>query len=193
MGSALARAAVTAGNPSVVWNRNLAKAVSFADIARVVDGSRELAGWAADHGIDFLDGGVMAVPATVVTPAGAVFYSGSRTTFDGHRKLVESCWKAKYFGYDARLAALYDLALLAGMSATEFAGRATEWLKFTAVALGEYAAVIDTGDYAQPGRQSLEFSDLTDIVDAVQHFIGRQIDAGHGKDGFARVIESIRA
>jgi hypothetical protein len=58
--------------------------------------------------------------------------------------------------------------------------------------------VIDSGDYGAPGQQSLEFSDLTDIVEAsrdqhintelidvVQSFIRRQIDAGHGSDGRA--------
>jgi hypothetical protein len=72
-------------------------------------------------------------------------------------------------------------------------------------AITEYADVIDGGDYSVPGQQSLEFSDISDIVDAsraqgistelvdvVQCLIHRQIDAGHGHDGFARVIESIK-
>jgi hypothetical protein len=72
-------------------------------------------------------------------------------------------------------------------------------------AISGYAEIIDGGDYSLPGQQSLEFSDISDIVDAsraqgigtelvdvVQRFIRRQIDAGHGRDGFARVIESIK-
>lgn len=55
------------------------------------------------------------------------------------------------------------------------------------------------------GQQSLQFSDISDIVDAsraqgistelvdvVQRLIHRQIDTGHGSDGVARVIESIK-
>ena len=61
-------------------------------------------------------------------------------------------------------------------------------------AITEYAEVIDGGDYSVPGQQSLEFSDISDIVDAsraqgistelvdvVQRLIHRQIDAGHGE------------
>ena len=72
-------------------------------------------------------------------------------------------------------------------------------------AITEYADVIDGGDYSVPGQQSLEFSDISDIVAAsrdqgistelvgvVQRLIHRQIDAGHGDDGFARIIESIK-
>lgn len=189
------------------------------------DGARELGRWASTHGVDYLDGGIMAVPAMIGSPAASVLYSGSNAVFDEHRSLLESWGSAEYFGDDAGMASLYDLALLAGMyvmfagffhgaamvgaagvPAGEFARRATPWLRAMAGSLGEYADVIDTRDYGRPGQQSLEFSDLTDILDAtrsqgvstelvdvVQGFIHRQIEAGHGKDGFARVIESIRA
>jgi 3-hydroxyisobutyrate dehydrogenase-like beta-hydroxyacid dehydrogenase len=93
----------------------------------------------------------------------------------------------------------------AGVPAKEFATRAVAWLQAVLPALTEYAEVIDGGDYSLPGQQSLHFSDLTDILDAsrqqgistevvdvVQRLIHRQIDAGHGRDGFARVIESIK-
>ena len=69
----------------------------------------------------------------------------------------------------------------------------------------QYGEVIDGGDYSVPGQQSLVFSDLTDfvnasrsagisseVVDAVQRLIQRQVDAGHGSDGLARIIESIK-
>ena len=71
--------------------------------------------------------------------------------------------------------------------------------------VADFAAIIDDGDYSLPGQQSLEFSDIRDIVDAsrdqgistelvdvVQRLIHRQIHAGHGSDGFARTIESIK-
>jgi 3-hydroxyisobutyrate dehydrogenase-like beta-hydroxyacid dehydrogenase len=189
------------------------------------DGARELSRWAQGHGARYLDGGIMAVPAMIGTPATSVLYSGSEAVFDEHRKLLESWGRAEYFGDDPGMASLYDLALLAGMyvmfagffhgaamvgaagvPAAEFAQRATPWLQAMATAFGDYATVIDSGEYGRPGQQSLEFSDLTDIldasrsqgvrtelIDAVQKMIHRQIDAGHGKDGFARVIESVRA
>lgn len=188
------------------------------------DGARELARWSAEHGIDYLDGGIMAVPAMIGAPGSLVYYSGSRALFDDHRQLLETWGGTEYFGDDAGLASLHDLALLstmyvtfagffhgaalagtAGMTAKEFAGRATAWLQAVLPGLAEYADVIDSGDYSQPGQQSLQFSDLTEIIDAgrgqgistevvdvVQRLIHRQIDAGHGADGFPRIIESIK-
>ena len=122
------------------------------------------------------------------------------------------------------MASLYDLALLSamyvmfagffhgaamvgasGVPAKEFAARSVDWLSTVVVAITGYAEVIDSGDYSVPGQQSLQFSDISDIVtasraqgistelvDVVQRLIHRQIDAGHGCDGVARVIESIK-
>jgi 3-hydroxyisobutyrate dehydrogenase-like beta-hydroxyacid dehydrogenase len=93
----------------------------------------------------------------------------------------------------------------AGVPAKEFATRAAAWLQAVVPMITEYAEIIDGGDYSVPGQQSLNFSDIGDIVDAsraqgvstqmvdaVQRLIRRQIDAGHGSEGFARVIESIK-
>ena len=189
------------------------------------DGARELSEWADGFGADYLDGGIMAVPSMIGTPAAEVLYSGSRDVFDSERRLLASWGRASHFGDDAGMAALYDLALLAGMyvmfagffhgaamvgaarvPAADFAARATPWLQAMAESLGDYGRVIDAGDYGGPGQQSLLFSDLGDIIaasrahgvssellDVVQRFIDRQTAAGHGADGFARVIESMRA
>lgn len=187
--------------------------------------ARELAQWADAAGIRYLDGGIMATPEMIGTPKSTVFCSGSRELFDAHRGLLEVWGAADYFGPDAGLASLYDLALLAGMyamfagffqgaamvagagvTATQFAQRAVPWLQAVAPSVAEYATVIDGADYSAPGQQSLLFSDLTDIIDAgrsqgvgtelidtVQRLIKRQIDAGFGDHGFARVIESIKS
>lgn len=188
------------------------------------EAARELARWAAGAGIDYLDGGIMAVPEMIGTPASSVLYSGSQVVFDEHRQLLEVWGGAEYFGADAGMASLYDLALLSGMyvmfagffhgaamvsaagvTAKEFATRAGPWLQAMAGELESYADIIDGGDYTVPGQQSLEFSDITDIIDAsrdqgistelvdvVQRFIRRQIDAGHGGEGLPRMIESIK-
>ncbi|WP_437544130.1 NAD(P)-binding domain-containing protein [Sorangium sp. So ce367] len=47
--------------------------------------ARELAAWSASHGIDYLDGGIMAVPEMIGGPGSAILYSGSQTAFDAHR------------------------------------------------------------------------------------------------------------
>lgn len=189
------------------------------------EGARELAAWASRLGADYLDGGIMATPEMIATPQSAILYSGSQALFDDHRELFETWGSAEYFGEDAGMASLYDLALLSGMyvmfagffhgaamvaaagvPAKEFAARAANWLATVVPVITEYAAVIDGGDYGVPGQQSLYFSDISDIVnasrdqgistevvDVVQRLIHRQIDAGHGNDGFARIFESIRA
>ncbi|MFD1149558.1 NAD(P)-dependent oxidoreductase [Saccharothrix hoggarensis] len=184
----------------------------------------EIAAWADAHGVTYLDGGIMAVPSMIGGPGSSILYSGSSDAFDRYRPLLDLWGESTYFGADPGLASLYDLALLAGMyvmfagflhgaamvagagvSATEFAERAAPWLAAMTGGLAGYAAVVDGGDYTVPGQQSLEFSDLgdmvaasaaqgisTEVVDMVQRLIRRQIDAGHGKEGFARIFESIK-
>ncbi|ARU51794.1 3-hydroxyisobutyrate dehydrogenase-like beta-hydroxyacid dehydrogenase [Cellulosimicrobium cellulans] len=187
--------------------------------------SRELAAWAAAHGIDYLDGGIMAVPGMIGGPGAEVLYSGSRAAFDDARPVLDTWGESTWLGEDPGLAPLYDLALLAsmyamfagffhgvamvgtaGVSATDFARRAAPWLVAMTSGLAEYADVVDRRDYGGPGQQSLAFSDpsdiiraseeaglATDVVAAVQALVHRQIDAGHGADGFARAVESIRS
>ncbi|MGW0160043.1 NAD(P)-dependent oxidoreductase [Mycobacterium sp. NPDC003323] len=187
-------------------------------------GARELADWAADLGAVYLDGGILATPEMIGTPHSRIFYSGAGQVLDDHRQLLELWGAAEYFGPDAGMASLYDLALLSamyvmfagffhgaamlsrvGVGAQEFAAMAVPWLQATAAALPEFATVIDGGDYAAPGQQSLLFSDIseiveasrelgvsTEIVDVVQRLIHRQIDAGHGSEGFARIIEGLK-
>lgn len=188
------------------------------------DGARELGRWATEHGATYLDGGIMATPDMIGGAGSHVLYSGTARLFEEHRPLLEIWGTPEYLGEDAGIAALYDLALLAGMyvmfagffhgaamvtaqgvPAKEFAVRAADWLRAMAPAVTGYAEIIDGGDYSVPGQQSLVFSDISDIIDAtraqgvstelvdvVQRLIHRQIDAGHGSDGFARVIESLR-
>lgn len=186
--------------------------------------AREVAAWAADAGVEYLSGGIMAVPAMIGRPGSAILYSGSAAVFDQHRPLLERWGTSTYYGTDPGLAPLYDLALLAGMyvmfagflhgaamvapagvTAGEFAAMAAPWLAAMTGGFQGFAAVVDGGDYTVDGQQSLEFSDLGDILTAssdqgisteviamVQRLIHRQIDAGHGKDGFARIMESIK-
>ncbi|MEV0597017.1 NAD(P)-dependent oxidoreductase [Nonomuraea cavernae] len=186
--------------------------------------SREMAAWAAQAGVAYLDGGIMAVPDMIGRPGASILYSGSAEVFDQYRPLLDLWGSSTYFGDDAGLASLYDLALLAGMyvmfagfmhgaamvapagvTAREFAAMAAPFLTAMTDGFQEYAAVIDGGDYTVEGQQSLEFSDLgdllaassgqgvsTEVVAMVQGLIQRQIDAGHGKEGFARIIESIK-
>lgn len=188
------------------------------------DQSRELAAWAAEAGIAYLDGGIMAVPHMIGQAGASILYSGSAEVFEQYKPLLDLWAGSDYFGEDAGLASLYDLALLAGMyvmfagflhgaamvapagvTAGDFAARATPWLTAMTGAFKGFADVVDGGDYTVAGQQSLLFSDLgdllaatsgqgisTEVVDMVQRLIRRQVEAGHGEEGFARIIESIK-
>jgi 3-hydroxyisobutyrate dehydrogenase-like beta-hydroxyacid dehydrogenase len=187
--------------------------------------ARELAGWAIRHGIDYLDGGIMAVPEMIGGSGAAILYSGSATAFEQHRALLDRWGESSHLGPDPGMASLYDLAILSGMyvmfagfmhgaamvgsegvPAAAFATRATPFLAAMTDALPVFADTIDAADYASEGQQSLEFSDLTKLVTAtveqgvstevlapVHELIQRQIAAGHGKEGFARVFEELRS
>lgn len=187
--------------------------------------SRELAAWAAGHGADYLDGAILAVPPMIGTPEAAIFYSGSPTAYDAYRPLLDRWGSSTYDGDDAGRAALFDLAILSGMytmfagflhgaamvgsegvSAREFAARAAPFLAAMTSGFAEMAEVVDGGDYTVAGQQSLDFSDLSDIVRAsdeqgvnpapiamVQALIRCQVAAGHGSEAFARIYEGLRA
>ncbi|MGW0246413.1 NAD(P)-dependent oxidoreductase [Nocardia goodfellowii] len=128
--------------------------------------ARELARWAAEHGIDYLDGGIMAIPPMIGQPGSSILYSGSQAVFDENRPLLELLGAAEYFGEDAGLASLYDFALLANMyamftgfmhgaamvasaghSVEAFSHRAAAWLTAMAQSIPEYGRIIESGDY----------------------------------------------
>ncbi|WP_312880363.1 NAD(P)-dependent oxidoreductase [Actinokineospora xionganensis] len=187
--------------------------------------ARELASWAAAHGVDYLDGAIMAVPAMISSRAGQIFYSGSRAAYDALLPIIDIWATSEFHGEDAGRASLVDLAMLSGMyqlfagfvhgaamvgsvgmSACDFAARQAPFLAAMTAELAGFAKVIDGGDYTVPNQQSLDFSDLSHIVRAsegqgvdpapiaaVQALIDRQVAAGHGSEGFARIYESLRA
>ncbi|WP_152366084.1 NAD(P)-dependent oxidoreductase [Microlunatus speluncae] len=186
--------------------------------------SRELAEWARTRGIDYLDGGIMAVPEMISKPGSLILYSGSAEVFDRTEPALRLWGDSRFLGADAGLAPLCDLAILtpmytmfagflhgaamaasAGVSASDLAAMAAPFLGAVAPSVHHFAEVVDGGDYAAPGQQSLEFSDLSDfvaaseaadvdpiLINAVQTLIRRQVEAGHGKDGFSRIYQSLR-
>lgn len=147
--------------------------------------ARELASWAAQHGIVYLDGAIMAVPSMIGPRAGQIFYSGSRAAYDALLPTLDVWATSEFHGEDAGRASLVDLAMLSGMyqmftgffhgaamvatmgmSAADFAARQAPFLAAMTEELAGYAKVIDGGDYTVAGQQSLEFSDLSHIVRA---------------------------
>jgi 3-hydroxyisobutyrate dehydrogenase-like beta-hydroxyacid dehydrogenase len=220
MGQALAAALLAAGVPTTVWNRTAAKAGTLArrgaTVATAVDeavaASPLVVACLLDHGSvhEVLD-------PVAGTLTGRSLLNLTTTTPNQARELAG--WAAA-----AGMASLYDLAVLSGMyvtfagflhgaamvgsrgvSATEFAALAAPFLGAMTESFADFAQIVDRRDYAGDGQQSLEFSDLSDIISTsaeegvavdviapVQELIRRQIAAGHGKQGFARIYEELR-
>ncbi|MQA90413.1 MAG: NAD(P)-dependent oxidoreductase [Gemmatimonas sp.] len=189
--------------------------------------SREVAAWAAERGITYLDGALMAVPQLIGGPGSAILYSGSAAAFEENRALLELWGESSYFGPDAGMASLYDMAILVGMyamfagfihgaamvgsegvSATEFAARAAPFLAAMTGGFAGFAATIDAGSYAGEGQQSLEFTGTAlallvqastdqgvnvEVLKPVYDIVRRQIAAGFGKQGTARIFEALRS
>ncbi|MFD2473618.1 imine reductase family protein [Amycolatopsis silviterrae] len=146
--------------------------------------ARELAGWVAEQGGTFLDGGIMAIPPMIGQPGAFVFYSGPKDLFETHRAAFDTFGGSNYVGEDPGLAALHDLALLSGMygqfigilqayalirseglSAVEFAPLLSGWLGAMGGFAEEAAGQIDSGDYSKDvvsnlGMQAAAFENL---------------------------------
>lgn len=138
--------------------------------------ARDMAAWAAEHGIDYLDGGMMAVPPMIGKPGASILYSGPTALFDEWRPMLDLLAESTYFGEDPGLASLVDLALLssmyamfagvfhgtalaatAGISAADFVPRAVAWLTAVAGFVQLHIPAIDSGDY-KAEAQSVAFN-----------------------------------
>lgn len=146
--------------------------------------SRKIGRWAAENGVRYLDGGIMATPGMIGREGSQILYSGEEAVFEEERDLLDLWGESRYFGSDAGLASLWDLAILAGMyvmyagffqgaamvgsegvKAVDFAAIAQPFLRSMTEFLPVQAQVIDSGSY-EHGGQSLEFSDLGKMVRA---------------------------
>jgi 3-hydroxyisobutyrate dehydrogenase-like beta-hydroxyacid dehydrogenase len=139
--------------------------------------AREMAEWAAGHGIEYVDSGMMAIPPMIGKDGARFLYSGSKDAFERYRPGLELLGTAEFIGEDAGLASLYDLALLsamygmfagffhgaalvgsAGLSAGEFAEQAAAWVTAMTGGLAHNAAYIDSGDYTAADEQTIAFN-----------------------------------
>ncbi|THV30930.1 NAD(P)-dependent oxidoreductase [Glycomyces paridis] len=137
--------------------------------------ARESAAWAAAHGIRYVDGAVMAVPAMIGTPQARLLYSGDHDAYTDALPALEALGTAEYEGADAGLAALKDMALLsamdlmflgyvqaiammrtAGTAAADTAADVEAWLAAMLPHGRGIADVIDGGTY-DTGGQSVDF------------------------------------
>ncbi|MGA4843591.1 NAD(P)-dependent oxidoreductase [Streptomyces sp. G45] len=172
-----------------------AKALAGRTLVNLTSGSpeqaREFTAWAADHGVDCLDGAVMTTPPGVGSPEVMFLYSGSREVFAAHRPALTALGDPLHLGTDPGLASLYDAALLGLMWATmagwlhgtalvgadgaragEFTPLAVRWLGTVNHFLTRYAAQVDDGRY--PGDDA-----TVDVqIAAIDHLLHAAADRG---------------
>ena len=135
--------------------------------------ARAAAGWAAEHGLDYLDGAVMVPPALVGHDGSVLLYDGPRDVLDRHRALLADLGDPRHLGADPGLAVLFNTALLemmyttlngflhatalvgsANVPAAEFAEIALGWFMPAVLdpsGIAEQAPHLDQGSY--PGDQ----------------------------------------
>ncbi|GAB3744260.1 NAD(P)-dependent oxidoreductase [Microlunatus parietis] len=126
----------------------------------------EFVGWAERHGVEFLDGAILASPEMIGTADTTIIYSGPRAAFDRHAETLGRLGTAIHVGDDHRQAALLEMAGLglmwgalngylhgaaligaAGVDAATFAPLAAATLRAVADWLPGYAKQIDDGEY----------------------------------------------
>ncbi|GAB3660993.1 NAD(P)-dependent oxidoreductase [Glycomyces tarimensis] len=138
--------------------------------------ARTTAAWAAEHGIAYLDGAIMATPDMIGEPGSLLFYSGSENAFAIAGPVLERFGDARFVGADAGVASLKDMALLSAMdlmfsgllqavammrttgaAAVDTAEEVTAWLGAMLPHLRGLAEIIDGGTY-DTGDQSVDFT-----------------------------------
>lgn len=187
------------------------------------DRAREAAAWAAEHGIDYVDGSIMTPAATIGRPEAVFLYSGARGLYERHRQTLSTLGStATHVGDDPGRAAAYDVALLdifwtamsgvvhaftlaraENVGAGELVPFAQGIIDVVSQVTAEIAGDADAGRF--PGDDSTLASNAASmdhiihaarargvdasVMEAAKAVAGRAIDAGHGDEGFARLVE----
>jgi 3-hydroxyisobutyrate dehydrogenase-like beta-hydroxyacid dehydrogenase len=146
--------------------------------------SRQMAAWAAEHGIDYLDGAIMTPTPTIGTPAAVVLYSGPELVYQTHQSILALGGSASYLGADPSRAAAYDVALLdffwttmSGYAhALTLAGAENIASRdFAAYAQGIIAIMPDimnyTAKYVEEGRHPGDMSNIASAAAGMEHII----------------------
>ncbi|GAA3412598.1 NAD(P)-dependent oxidoreductase [Streptosporangium vulgare] len=158
--------------------------------------ARLMAEWAAERGIDYLDGAIMTPTPTIGGPAAVVLYSGPEEIHHAHRRALASLGgTSAYLGADPGRAAAHDVALLdlfwTSMSGLvhAFALAAAEDIAARDLAplakgigallpaiIDEFAEHFDGGDH--PGDQSTILSAAAGMEHIIHAAQARGIDTG---------------
>ncbi|MFE0314870.1 NAD(P)-dependent oxidoreductase [Streptomyces albogriseolus] len=75
--------------------------------------ARDLADWAAGHGVRYLDGAIMTPTTTIGTPAAVFLHAGPEDLYEEHRPVLDALGGTHtHLGEEIGRAAAYDIALL---------------------------------------------------------------------------------
>jgi 3-hydroxyisobutyrate dehydrogenase-like beta-hydroxyacid dehydrogenase len=104
--------------------------------------AREAASWAARHGIDYLDGAIMATPNFIGEPGATTLYSGPVVLFERHRAVLLALGgNPQHVGEDPGHASALDAALLVQMWGALFGAlHGIAVCQAEAISLGAYEA-----------------------------------------------------
>jgi len=158
--------------------------------------ARRMAAWAAERGVDYLDGAIMTPTQTIGGPAAVVLYSGPEEIHRAHQRALASLGgTSAYLGADPGRAAAYDIALLdlfwtsmsglvhafALASAENIAARDLAPLARGIGALlpdiiDEFAEHVDNGEH--PGDESTLVSAAASMEHIIHAARARGIDTG---------------
>lgn len=201
----------------------LAEALRGRHVVNVTSGSpdaaRELAEWAAAHGIAYTDGSIMTPTDTIGTQAAVVLYSGRETA-----TLAALGGRQTYLGAEPGRAAAFDVALLdifwtsvAGVThafalarsenirATELAPLARGIADLLPIVIDEHSTRLEEerydGDYsnllsaAAGMTHIIETSEArgidASVMKAAHALTRRAIDRGHATDGVSRLTAEL--
>ncbi|PPK65408.1 3-hydroxyisobutyrate dehydrogenase-like beta-hydroxyacid dehydrogenase [Actinokineospora auranticolor] len=177
------------------------------------DNARAMADWAAQHGIDYLDGSILSPAATVGGPDAVVIYSGPEERYRAHQDTLSALGGVgTHLGTDPGRAAAFDVALLdlfwtsmsgvvhafalaraEGVAGRELAPFARGIAGLLAGVVTEYAEHVDTGTH--PGDDSTTRSALAGIRHVLHATRAKGLDAGvltAAEAVAARAVESGR-
>ncbi|MFD7659066.1 NAD(P)-dependent oxidoreductase [Actinosynnema sp. NPDC059797] len=147
--------------------------------------ARATAAWAADHGVDHLDGVIVATPDAIGGPAATLFYSGPADVYEAHRSTLAALGgNATHLGEDPGRAAAFDASLQdlfwTAMSGVvhAFALAAAEDIPATDVAghakalLGFFPDLVDqVAEQVTAGRFPGDSSTITAAAAAMDHVL----------------------
>ncbi|MBB5923475.1 3-hydroxyisobutyrate dehydrogenase-like beta-hydroxyacid dehydrogenase [Actinoalloteichus hoggarensis] len=165
--------------------------------------ARETAAWAADHGVDYLDGSIMTPTTTIGGPGARVNYSGPAELYAAWAPtLARLGGTSNHLGTDPGRAAAYDIALLdffwtsmsgfmhalalaraEGVTAAELAPHAKGIAAIMPDIIDHYASRISAGEDPE------ETATLASATTSVGHLV--HASAGHGLD--TAVLDGVAA